>query len=33
VVSSSRSRILESMHRIHNILGVPVLIDTAAVGS
>jgi site-specific DNA-cytosine methylase len=33
VVNNSRSRTLESMHRIHNILGVPVLIDTAAVGS
>jgi hypothetical protein len=33
VVSSSRSRTLESMHRIHNILGVPVLIDAAVVGS
>jgi site-specific DNA-cytosine methylase len=33
VVSSSRSRTLESMHKIHGILGVPVLIDTAAVGS
>jgi site-specific DNA-cytosine methylase len=33
VVSSSRSRTLESMHMIHNILGVPVLIDAAAVGS
>jgi hypothetical protein len=33
VVSSSRSRILESMHKIHDILGVPVLIDAAAVGS
>jgi site-specific DNA-cytosine methylase len=33
MVSSSRSRTLESMHRIHNILGVPVLIDAAAVGS
>jgi hypothetical protein len=33
VVSSSRSRTLESIHRIHNILGVPVLIDAAAVGS
>jgi site-specific DNA-cytosine methylase len=33
VVSSSRSRTLESMHKIHNILGVPVLIDAAAVGS
>jgi hypothetical protein len=33
VVSSSRSRTLESMHRIHNILGVHVLIDAAAVGS
>jgi hypothetical protein len=33
VVSSSRSRTLESMYRIHNILGVPVLIDATAVGS
>jgi site-specific DNA-cytosine methylase len=33
VVSSSRSRTLESMYRIHSILGVPVLIDAAAVGS
>jgi site-specific DNA-cytosine methylase len=33
VVSSSWSRTLESMHRIHNILGVPVLIDAAALGS
>jgi hypothetical protein len=33
VVSSSRSRTLESMHRIHNILDVPLLIDAAAVGS
>jgi hypothetical protein len=33
VVSSSRSRTLESMHKIHTILGVPVLIDAAAVGS
>jgi hypothetical protein len=33
VVSSSRSRTLESMHKIHGILGVPVLIDAAAVGS
>jgi hypothetical protein len=33
VVSSSRLRTLESMHRIHNILGVPVLIDAAVVGS
>jgi hypothetical protein len=33
VVRSSRSRTLESMHRIHNILGVHVLIDAAAVGS
>jgi hypothetical protein len=33
MVSSSQSRTLESMHRIHNILGVPVLIDAAAVGS
>jgi hypothetical protein len=30
VVSSSRSRTLESMHKIHGILGVPVLIDAAA---
>jgi site-specific DNA-cytosine methylase len=33
VVNSSRSRTLESMHRIHNIFGVPILIDAAAVGS
>jgi hypothetical protein len=33
VVSSSRSRTLESMHKIHGILGMPVLIDAAAVGS
>jgi hypothetical protein len=33
VVSNSRSRTLEIMHRIHGILGVPVLIDAAAVGS
>jgi hypothetical protein len=33
VVSSSRSRTLESIHKIHGILGVPVLIDAAAVGS
>jgi hypothetical protein len=33
VVSSSWSRTLESMHRVHNILGVPVLIDAVAVGS
>jgi hypothetical protein len=33
VVSSSRSRTLESMHKIHGILGVPMLIDTAVVGS
>jgi site-specific DNA-cytosine methylase len=33
VVSSSRSRTLESMHRIHNILGVLVLIDAATLGS
>jgi hypothetical protein len=33
MVSSSRSRTLESMHRIHNILGVLVLIDVVAVGS
>jgi site-specific DNA-cytosine methylase len=33
VVSSSRSRTLASIHKIHTILGVPVLIDAAAVGS
>jgi hypothetical protein len=33
IVSSSRSRTLESIHKIHGILGVPVLIDAAAVGS
>jgi hypothetical protein len=33
VVSSSRSRTLKNMHKIHNILGVLVLIDAAAVGS
>jgi hypothetical protein len=33
VVSSSRSRTLESMHRIHNFLGVPILIDAVAVSS
>jgi hypothetical protein len=33
VVSSSQSRTLESMHRVHNILGVPMLIDAATVGS
>jgi hypothetical protein len=33
VVSSSRSRTLESMHKIHGILGMPVLIDAVAVGS
>jgi hypothetical protein len=33
VVSSLRSRMLESMYKIHSILGVPVLIDAAAVGS
>jgi hypothetical protein len=33
VVSSSRSRTLESMHKIHGILGVSVLIDAAVVGS
>jgi hypothetical protein len=32
-VNNSRSRTVESMHRIHNILGVLVLIDAAAVGS
>jgi hypothetical protein len=33
VVSSLRSKTLESMHKIHSILSVPVLIDAAAVGS
>jgi site-specific DNA-cytosine methylase len=33
VVNSSQSRTLESMHKIHGILGVPVLIDAVAVGS
>jgi hypothetical protein len=33
VVSSSRSRTLESMHKIHGILGMPVLIDAVAVDS
>jgi hypothetical protein len=33
VVSSSRSRTVESMHMIHNILGVLVLIDATVVGS
>ena len=33
VVSSSRSRMLESIHKLHGILGVPVLIDAAMVGS
>jgi hypothetical protein len=33
VVSSSRSRTLEIMYKIHEILGVPVLIDAATVGS
>jgi hypothetical protein len=33
VVSNSQSRTLESMHMIHNILGMPVLIDAVAVGS
>jgi hypothetical protein len=33
VVSSSQSRTLESMHKIHSILGMPVLINAAAVGS
>ena len=28
IVSSSRSRTLESMHKIHGILGVPILITT-----
>jgi hypothetical protein len=33
VVSSSSSRTLASMHKIHTSLGVPVFIDAAAVGS
>jgi hypothetical protein len=33
IVSSSRSRKLENMYKIHGILGVSVLIDEAAVGS
>jgi site-specific DNA-cytosine methylase len=33
VVSSSQSKTLESMHMTHNILGMPVLINAAAVGS
>ena len=33
VMSSLRLRTLENMHRIHGILGVPVLIDVAVVGS
>jgi hypothetical protein len=33
VVSSSQLRTLESMHRIHNIVGVPMLIDATAMGS
>jgi hypothetical protein len=33
VVSSSWSRTLESKHKIYGILGMPVLIDAAAVGS
>jgi site-specific DNA-cytosine methylase len=33
VVNSLRSRTLESMHKIHGILGVPVLIDATVVGS
>jgi hypothetical protein len=33
IVSSSRSRTLESTHKIHSILGVPVLIGAAVVGS
>jgi hypothetical protein len=33
VVSISRSRTLESMYRIHNILGMPMLIDAAVVDS
>jgi site-specific DNA-cytosine methylase len=33
VASSSRARTLESVHRIHSILGTHVLLDAAAVGS
>ena len=33
VVSSSRLKTLENIHKIHSILGVPMLIDTAVVGS
>jgi hypothetical protein len=33
VVSSLRSRTLESMHLIHEIHGMPIMIDAAAVGS
>lgn len=33
VVSSSRSRTLESMHKIYGILGVRMLIDAMAVDS
>lgn len=33
VVSTSRARTLESMHRIHQTLGLPILFDAAAVGS
>ena len=33
MVSSSWSKTLESMHKIHNILGMPMLIDAVVVGS
>jgi site-specific DNA-cytosine methylase len=33
VVSSSRSKTLASMHKIHMILGMSILIDAVAVGS
>jgi site-specific DNA-cytosine methylase len=33
IMSSSRSRTLKNMLKIHGIPGVPVLIDAAAVGS
>jgi hypothetical protein len=33
VVSRSRSRTVESIHKIYNIFGMPVLIDATAVGS
>jgi hypothetical protein len=33
IVSNLRSRTLENMHKIHGILGVPMLIDMVVVGS